>query len=94
MNNGDWKNRLFKEWSFLMLTLLGAVLIWHLLPRFFSDRPYFTFYSKTGWNFGDFVFFALIISVYTLRAIKWPIKRISKKSRKLEFSTNSGLNTV
>lgn len=81
MTNDDSKNRLFKEWSFLMLTLLGAVLIWHLLPRFFSDKTYFTFHSKTGWNLGDFAFFSLIISVYAFRVIKWLIKHVYKKSR-------------
>jgi hypothetical protein len=80
MRNGDWKKRIFKEWSFLLLTLLGAVLIWHLFPRFFSDRTYFTFYSKTGWNLGDFAFFALIISVYAVRALKWLIKQAYKRS--------------
>lgn len=80
MTNGDWKNRLFKEWSVLILTLLGAVLLWHLLPRFFSDQTYFTFQSKTGWNLGDFAFFALIISVYAVRAIKWLIERVYKKN--------------
>jgi len=77
MRNGDWKKRIFKEWSFLVLTLLGAVLIWHLLPRFFPDRTYFTFYSKTGWNLGDFVFFSLIILVYAVRSLRWLIKRAS-----------------
>jgi hypothetical protein len=82
MTNGDWKKRIFKEWSFLMLTLLGAVLIWHLLPRFFSEQTYFSFHYKTGWNFGDFVFFALIIPVYAVRAIKWRIERFFNRSRR------------
>ncbi len=70
--------KLFKEWACLVLSIAGALLVWHLLPRMFSDEYYIDFLIRTGWNLGDFVFCALVISVYLVRAVLWTKKRISK----------------
>ena len=70
-----WKELFLKEWWFLVLVIAGSLLVFHLLPTILPDVSFFTFFYRTGWDLGDFVFFALIISAYLVRAIGWAIKR-------------------
>ena len=76
--NSEILKKIFYEWVCLVFTVIGALVVWHILPRVFSNHNYIDFYMRTGWNLGDFVFIALIISVYLIRAILWAIKRATK----------------
>ena len=63
-------------------TVVGSLLIWHLLPRIVSDKSYWDFYCYTGYNLGDFVFVSLIASVYLVRFILWSLKQLKGKQIK------------
>ena len=75
----SWKDRIIKEWAWLIFTVAGSLMIWHLLPRFIPDKTFFIFYFRTGYNLGDFVFVALIVSVYLVRIILWSLKQLKGK---------------
>jgi hypothetical protein len=80
MDKETLKKRLMKEWTCLVLSVTGAMLVFtFILPRVISDDSYCTFYTRTGWNLGDFVFVSLIILVYLVRVIAWSMQRALKK---------------
>jgi hypothetical protein len=84
MNSEILKKRLIKEWTCLLLSVAGgfagALLVIHVLPGIISVESYINFIIRTGWAMADFVFVAVILSVYLVRAILWTIKRGTKQS--------------
>jgi len=86
MNSEIRKKRLLKvlkEWLCLFLSIAGgfagALLVIYVLPDIIPIESYINFIICTGWALADFVFIAVPISVYLVRAILWTVKRASKK---------------
>jgi hypothetical protein len=82
MKSEVWKKRLIKEWTCLLLSVAGgfagSLVAIYVLPGIIPIESYINFIIRTGWALADFVFVAVILSVYLVRAILWTIKRGTK----------------